>query len=58
MRNTAADGPSAEQDGFPIALRDADLIIELNNNAPKALHDAVDFGVGLILRADRRLAVE
>lgn len=58
VRNTAPDWLSAEQGGFPIALRDADLIIELNDDLPEELHDAVDFGAGLILRTDRRLGFD
>ncbi|WP_299676088.1 4Fe-4S binding protein [uncultured Roseobacter sp.] len=58
VRNTAPDWLSAEQGGFPIALRDADLIIELNDDVPDALHDAADFGAGLILRTDRRLGFD
>lgn len=57
-RNTSPDWLSAEQGGFPIALRDADLIIELNDDVPDALHEAVDFGAGLILRTDRRLGFD
>lgn len=58
VRNTSPDWLSAEQGGFPIALRDADLIIELADDLPDALHDAVDFGAGLILRTDRRLGFD
>lgn len=58
VRNTSPNWLSAEQGGFPIALRDADLIIELNEDVPQALHDAVDFGAGLILRTDRRLGFD
>jgi transcriptional regulator of nitric oxide reductase len=58
VRNTAPDWISAEQDGFPIALRDADLMIDLHDDVPGAIHDAVDFGAGLILRTDRRLGFD
>ncbi|MEX0340309.1 MAG: 4Fe-4S binding protein [Arenibacterium sp.] len=58
VRNTSPDWLSAAQGGFPVALRDADLIIELNDDVPDALHDAVDFGAGLILRTDRRLGFD
>ena len=58
VRNTAPDWLSAEQGGFPIALRDADLIVELNEDVPDALHDAADFGAALILRTDRRLGFD
>jgi len=58
IRNTAPDWVSADQGGFPVALRDADLLIELNDNVPDALHEAVDFGTALILRTDRRLGFD
>jgi len=58
VRNTAPDWISAEQGGFPISLRDADLIIELNDDVPWQLHDAVDYGQALILRTDRRLGFD
>lgn len=58
VRNTAPDWISAEQGGFPISLRDADLIIELNDDLPWELHDAVDYGQALILRTDRRLGFD
>ncbi|THH35905.1 4Fe-4S binding protein [Aliishimia ponticola] len=58
VRNTSPDWISAEQGGFPIALRDADLLIELHDDVPDALHEAVDFGSGLILRTDRRLGFD
>ncbi|MEX0285464.1 MAG: 4Fe-4S binding protein [Paracoccaceae bacterium] len=58
VRNTSPDWLSAEQGGFPVALRDADLIIELSDDLPLDLHDAVDFGTGLILRTDRRLGFD
>lgn len=54
IRNTAPDLISAEQGGFPIALRDADIYIELNDALPDELHD----GAALILRTDRRLGFD
>jgi NosR/NirI family transcriptional regulator, nitrous oxide reductase regulator len=47
VRNTSPDLLSAKQGGLPVALRDADLTIELNDSVPK--------GASLILRTDRRL---
>lgn len=58
VRNTAPDWLSAEQGGFPIAMRDADLLVELHEDLPDELHDAVDFGAALILRTDRRLGFD
>ncbi|MEM8850484.1 MAG: 4Fe-4S binding protein [Pseudomonadota bacterium] len=58
VRNTSPDWISAEQGGFPVAMRDADLLIELHDDLPLELHDAVDFGAGLILRTDRRLGFD
>ncbi|SEM77223.1 4Fe-4S binding protein [Palleronia pelagia] len=57
-RNTSPDWISAEQGGFPVALRDADLLFSLADDVPDALHDAVDFGSALILRTDRRLGFD
>lgn len=54
VRNTSPDLISAEQGGFPIAFRDADIYIELNDALPEALHD----GAALILRTDRRLGFD
>ncbi|MBL9058432.1 MAG: 4Fe-4S binding protein, partial [Mangrovicoccus sp.] len=48
VRNTAPDLLAAEQDGLPVALRDADLIVELAPGAPRE-------GTAMILRTDRRL---
>ena len=48
VRNTAPDRLSATQGGFPVALRDADLFVELHPDIPEP--EAV-----MILRADRRL---
>ncbi|MEN9895780.1 MAG: hypothetical protein RIR97_1632, partial [Pseudomonadota bacterium] len=47
VRNTSPDLLSAKQGGLPVALRDADLTIELKEDVPK--------GTSLILRTDRRL---
>ncbi|MEM9247179.1 MAG: 4Fe-4S binding protein [Pseudomonadota bacterium] len=58
VRNTAPDWLSAKQGGFPVSLRDADLFIELHDDLPLELHDAVDFGQALILRTDRRLGFD
>ena len=54
VRNTSPDWLSAEQDGLPVALRDADLLVELHDDVPPELHD----GVALILRTDRRLGFD
>ena len=54
IRNTAPDLISAEQGGFPIALRDADIYIELNQDLPVQLRN----GSALILRTDRRLGFD
>ena len=51
VRNTAPDWISAEQDGLPVALRDADLFVELAEGAP-------DEGTAMILRTDRRLGFD
>ncbi|GFE64233.1 4Fe-4S binding protein [Litoreibacter roseus] len=58
VRNTSPDWLSAEQGGFPVALRDADIFVELHEALPDALHDAVDFGAAMILRTDRRLGFD
>ena len=58
VRNTAPDWVSAEQGGFPLAFRDADLLIELHPDVPDEIADAVDYGAGLILRSDRRLGFD
>ncbi|APX21777.1 MAG: 4Fe-4S binding protein [Rhodobacteraceae bacterium] len=50
VRNTAPDWLSAEQDGLPIALRDADLLVELAEGVPD--------GTAMILRTDRRLGFD
>ncbi|MEL6680835.1 MAG: 4Fe-4S binding protein, partial [Pseudomonadota bacterium] len=50
VRNTAPDWLSAEQDGLPVALRDADLFVELQNDVPD--------GAAMILRTDRRLGFD
>ncbi|WP_220749043.1 MULTISPECIES: 4Fe-4S binding protein [Jannaschia] len=58
VRNTSPDWISAEQGGFPVAFRDADLFIDLHRDVPDEIVDAVDFGAGLILRTDRRLGFD
>ncbi|MBO6868159.1 MAG: 4Fe-4S binding protein [Thalassococcus sp.] len=50
VRNTSPDWLSAEQDGLPVALRDADLFVELADGAPD--------GTAMILRTDRRLGFD
>lgn len=50
VRNTSPDWLSAEQDGLPVALRDADLFVELQAGIPE--------GVAMILRTDRRLGFD
>jgi transcriptional regulator of nitric oxide reductase len=54
VRNTSPDLISAEQGGFPIAFRDADIFIQLHPDLPDELHD----GTALILRTDRRLGFD
>ncbi|WP_152467364.1 4Fe-4S binding protein [Sulfitobacter sp. THAF37] len=54
VRNTSPDLISAEQGGFPIAFRDSDIYVDLNDDLPEALHD----GAALILRTDRRLGFD
>ena len=54
VRNTSPNLISAEQSGFPIAFRDSDIFVELNDALPDALHD----GSALILRTDRRLGFD
>ena len=50
VRNTAPDLISAQQGGLPVALRDADLFVELAPGLPE--------GRAMILRADRRLGFD
>jgi NosR/NirI family transcriptional regulator, nitrous oxide reductase regulator len=50
IRNTTPDLISAEQDGLPIAIKDADLFIDLRPEIPD--------GVAMILRTDRRLGFD
>jgi transcriptional regulator of nitric oxide reductase len=50
VRNTAPDRLSASQDGFPIALRDADLTVATLPGVPE--------GTAMILRIDRRLGFD
>ena len=54
VRNTSPDRLTAEQDGLPVALRDADLFVELADDLPEDLHD----GVAMVLRTDRRLGFD
>lgn len=54
VRNTAPDRLSAEQGGFPVALRDADLFVSLSRDLPRALRN----GTAMILRTDRRLGFD
>ncbi|GGG73439.1 regulatory protein NosR [Salipiger pallidus] len=54
IRNTAPDRLAAQQDSLPIALRDADLLVDLSPDLPEALHD----GTAMILRTDRRLGFD
>ncbi len=54
VRNTAPDLISAEQGGFPIAFRDADIYVEMNADVPEEIRD----GTALILRTDRRLGFD
>lgn len=58
VRNTAPNLISAEQGGFPIAFRDSDIYVELNDALPNELHNAVYDGAALILRTDRRLGFD
>ncbi|MDH3917410.1 MAG: 4Fe-4S binding protein, partial [Rhodospirillales bacterium] len=51
VRNTSPDLIFAEQDGFPVALRDADLDVGLRDSVP-------DFEHRMILRIDRRLGFD
>ncbi len=50
VRNTAPDRISAQQDGLPVALRDADLAVETLPGVPE--------GTAMILRTDRRLGFD
>ncbi len=50
VRNTSPDLISAQQDGLPVALRDADLIVETAAGVPE--------GTAMILRTDRRLGFD
>ncbi|MEM1267358.1 MAG: 4Fe-4S binding protein [Pseudomonadota bacterium] len=54
VRNTAPAWLSAAQGGLPVALRDADLLVELHEDLPLELHD----GVAMVLRTDRRLGFD
>lgn len=50
VRNTAPDRLSAEQDGLPVALRDADMMVETRDGVPQ--------GTTMLLRVDRRLGFD
>lgn len=50
VRNTAPDRLSAEQDGLPVALRDADMAVETRQDVPQ--------GTTMIIRTDRRLGFD
>jgi NosR/NirI family nitrous oxide reductase transcriptional regulator len=50
VRNTAPDRLAAEQDGLPVALRDADLGVATVPGVPQ--------GTAMILRTDRRLGFD
>lgn len=50
VRNTSPDWLSADQGGLPIALRDSDLYVSLQDHIPQ--------GTSLILRTDRRLGFD
>ncbi len=50
VRNTAPDRLAAEQDGLPVALRDADLVVETRADVPQ--------GTTMLLRIDRRLGFD
>lgn len=54
VRNTAPDLISAEQSGFPVALRDADIFVQLADDVPEEIRN----GTALILRTDRRLGFD
>ncbi len=54
VRNTAPDRLSAQQDGLPLALRDADILPSLASDLPGDLHDATQ----MVLRLDRRLGFD
>ncbi|OJY34205.1 MAG: hypothetical protein BGP11_03790 [Rhodobacterales bacterium 65-51] len=50
VRNTAPDLLGADQDGLPVALRDADMIFDTLPGVPE--------GTAMILRSDRRLGFD
>lgn len=50
VRNTSPDLISVTQDGLPIAMRDADLVVELLPGVPQ--------GAAMILRTDRRIGFD
>ena len=47
VRNTAPPLIFAQQDGFPLSIRDADLLIDLKKGVP-------DDGTAMVVRLDRR----
>lgn len=54
VRNTAPDLLGAMQDGLPLALRDADLLVDLQSSLPAELHEAPR----MVVRLDRRLGFD
>ena len=50
VRNTAPDRLAAVQDGLPVVLRDADMMVETRRDVPQ--------GTTMILRIDRRLGFD
>ena len=54
VRNTSPGLLRAEQFGLPVALRDSDLFVGLNEALPEALQDAT----AMILRTDRRIGFD
>ena len=54
VRNTAPDRLAAEQDGLPLALRDADILPNLAKNVPERFEDATK----MVVRLDRRLGFD
>lgn len=50
VRNTAPDRLAAVQDGLPVALRDADMMVETRRDVPQ--------GTTMVLRIDRRLGFD
>ncbi|MFD1342099.1 4Fe-4S binding protein [Litorisediminicola beolgyonensis] len=54
VRNTAPEWVALEQDGLPVALRDADLLVGLSESLPPELRD----GTAMVFRTDRRLGFD